>query len=77
MGAIIKSKGVKIMWIRLARWFEWVFGTILMATLTIIVSLEFLDNFNRWALLIGLFLFFVASLVKQFDDAGWFKNRGV
>lgn len=62
------------MWLRIARWFEWVFGTLLMATITVIVSLEFLDGFSQWALLIGLLLFFVVSLVKQFDDAGWFKK---
>ena len=62
------------MWIRRARWFEWAFGTILLGTITVITSLEFQSNYGRWALLIGLFIFFIASLIKQFDDAGWFKN---
>lgn len=60
--------------IRLARFFEWAFGTVLMVTITVIVSLEYLDGFGRWALLVGLFVFFIATLVKQFDDAGWFKK---
>ena len=62
------------MWLRLARYFEWAFGTALMVTITVIVSLEYLDGFGRWALLVGLFVFFIATLVKQFDDAGWFKK---
>lgn len=61
--------------IRLARFFEWVFGTVLMVTITVIVSLEYLDGFSRWALLVGLLVFFVATLIKQFDDAGWFRTR--
>ncbi len=60
--------------IRLARWFEWVFGTILLSTITVITSLQFQSNYGRWALLIGLLIFFVASLIKQFDEAGWFKK---
>ena len=60
--------------IKLARFFEWAFGTVLMVTITVIVSLEYLDGFGRWALLVGLFVFFIATLVKQFDDAGWFKK---
>lgn len=62
------------MWLRLAKWFEWVFATILMTTITVIVSLQYLSGFNRWALLIGLFIFFVATLVTQFNEAGWFKK---
>ena len=62
------------MWLRLARWYEWAFGTILLTTIGVIVSLHYLSNFSRWALLLGLLLFLIASLVKQFDDAGWFKQ---
>jgi len=46
----------------------------LLATITVVTSLQFQSNFGRWALLIGLLVFFVASLIKQFDDAGWFKR---
>ncbi len=60
----------KNMLIRLARWFEWVFGMLLMTTITVATSLNFLTGFNRWALLIGLLLFFVASLIVQLDNAG-------
>ena len=62
------------MLLRLAKGFEWVFATILMTTITVIVSLEYLSGFARWALLIGLFIFFVATLVTRFDEAGWFKK---
>ena len=67
------------MWLCLARWaryFEWVFGTVLMTAIGVIVSLKELKggSFGQWALLIGLFIFLVASLIKQFDDAGWFKR---
>ena len=61
--------------IKAARFFEWAFGTILMVTITVIVSLEYLDGFSRWALLVGLLVFFIATLIKQFDDAGWFRTR--
>ena len=47
------------MWLRLAKWFEWVFATILMTTITVIVSLQYLSGFAQWALLISLFIFFV------------------
>ncbi len=57
------------MWLRLARWYEWVFGMILMVTLGVIVLLPYLNSFNRWALIIGLFLYFVASLARSFADA--------
>ncbi len=61
--------------IRLAKFFEWAFGTVLMVAITVIVSLEYLDGFGRWVLLVGLFVFLIATLVKQFDDAGWFKCK--
>lgn len=61
--------------IRAARFFEWAFGTSLMVTITVIVSLEYLDGFGRWALLVGLLVFFIATLIKQFDDAGFFRTR--
>lgn len=57
------------MLIRIARWYEWAFGTILLTTIGVILSLQYLSGFNRWALITGLLLFFVASLIKQFDDA--------
>ena len=63
------------MWIQLAHWFEWVFGVITLATITVITSLNFLTGFSKWALIIGLLLFFVASLISQFDNAGWFGRR--
>ena len=55
--------------LRLARWYEWVFGPILMVTLGVIVILPYLSGFSRWALIIGLVLYFIASLVRSFDDA--------
>ncbi len=57
------------MWLRLARWYEWTFGTILLITIGVILSLQYLNGFSQWALIIGLLIFFIASLVKQFDDA--------
>lgn len=57
------------MLIRLAKWYEWAFGTTLLTTIGVILSLRYLDGFSQWALTIGLLIFFVASLVKQFDDA--------
>jgi len=63
------------MWIRLAHWFEWAFGVILLSTIAVITSLNFLAGFSRWALIVGLFIFFVASLIAQFDNAGWFGHK--
>jgi len=57
------------MWLRIARWYEWAFGTILLTTIGVILSLQYLSGFSQWALITGLFLFFVASLSKQFDDS--------
>jgi hypothetical protein len=63
------------MWLNLARWFEWVFGVVMLGTITVITSLIYLDGFSRWALLIGLLLFFIATLVVQFDRAGRFRHE--
>lgn len=52
-----------------ARLFEWIFGTILMVTLGVIAILPLLNEYNRWVLIIGLFLYFVASLARMIDDA--------
>ena len=62
------------MGLRLAHWFEWVFGVILMTTITVITALNYLSGFSRWALLIGLFIFLFASLIVKFDNAGWFGH---
>ncbi len=56
------------MWLRLAKWFEWVFATILMTTITVIVSLQYLSGFAQWALLISLFIFFVLTLLNWRQD---------
>jgi hypothetical protein len=66
--------GGRRIWRRLARCFEWVFSTLLMTTITVIVSLEYLSGYSRLVLLIGLFIFFVATLISQFDRAGWFNR---
>jgi hypothetical protein len=60
----------------LARWFEWIFGTVLMTAITVIVSLQYLKGYGRMLLLIGLGIFLVATLISQFDQAGWFGRRG-
>lgn len=57
------------MWLRLARWYEWVFGMILMVTLGVIVLMPYLNDFSQWALIIGLFLYLIASLARSFNDA--------
>lgn len=57
------------MLLRIAKWYEWAFGTMLLTTVGVILSLHYLSGFGQWALIIGLLLFFVASLVKQIDDA--------
>jgi len=57
------------MWLRIARWYEWMFGMVLMVTLGVVVLLPYLDGFSRWALIIGLFIYFVATLARSFDDA--------
>jgi len=62
--------------IRLARWFEWVFAMVLMTTITVIVSLQYLDGCGRVLLLIGLGIFLVTTVISQFDQAGWFGRRG-
>jgi hypothetical protein len=55
--------------VKIARYYEWLFGTILLTTLGVILSLEYLNGFSQRALMIGLLLFFMASLVKQYDEA--------
>ena len=62
--------------ILLARWFEWVFATVLMTAITVIVSLQYLSGCGRVVLLIGLGIFLVATVISQFDQAGWFGRRG-
>jgi hypothetical protein len=64
------------MFMRLARWFEWVFATVLMTTITVIVSMQYLKGSAQVLLLIGLLIFFVATLISQFDQAGWFGRKG-
>ena len=56
-------------WMGLARWYEWVFGMILMVTIGVIVILPLVGCFSWWALIIGLFLYFIASLARSWDDA--------
>lgn len=73
---IAKQYAGSQIWRRLGRWFEWVFGTVLMTTITVIVSFEYLEGYARVLLLIGLGIFFVATLISQFDQAGWFGRRG-
>ena len=68
-------KGKIAMGLRLTHWFEWVFGVITMTTITVITSLNFLSGFSRWALIAGLLVFFIASVIVQFDNAGWFGHR--
>ena len=68
--------GGKHILIRLARWFEWVFATVLMTTITVIVSLKYLDGCGRCLLLAGLGIFLVATVISQFDQAGWSGRRG-
>ncbi len=60
--------------LRGVKFIEWAFGTVLMGTITVILTLQYLDGFARWTLLVWLFVFFIATLVKQFDDAGWFNR---
>jgi len=62
------------MGLRLAHWFEWVFGVITMTTITVITALNYLSGFGRLALLVGLFIFLIASVIVQFDNAGWFGH---
>lgn len=64
------------MWRRLARWFEWVFATVLMTTITFIVSLQYLSGCGRVLLIIAWGVFLVATVISQFDQAGWFGRRG-
>lgn len=63
-------------WRRLARWFEWVFATVLMTTITFIVSLQYLTGCGRVLLIIAWGIFLVATVISQFDQAGWFGRRG-
>ena len=57
------------MLLRLARWYEGMFGMVLVVTLGVVVLLPCLSGFSRWALMIGLLLYFVATLARSFDDA--------
>lgn len=63
------------MCLKMAKWFEWSFGVVLMATITVITSLNFLEGFARGALLVGLLLYLIVSLIVQFDKAGWFDHE--
>ena len=62
--------------VRLARWFEWVFAIVLMTTITFIVSLQYLTGYGRMVLIIAWGIFLVATVISQFDQAGWFGRRG-
>ena len=61
------------MFLRGVKWFEWAFGTITLTAIGIILSLKELSGYGQWILIIGTIIFFITSLIKQFDDAGWFK----
>lgn len=50
--------------IKLARWFEWEFGTILIVAIGIIVTVKDLHGFGQWILIIGLILYFIASILR-------------
>ena len=56
------------MLLRLARYYEWVFGSVLMVTLGVIVLLPILSGYSQWVLVIGLLLYLVATLARVFDD---------
>jgi len=53
-----------------ARWYAWVFGAVLMVALGVVAVLLLLEghSYSQCVLLIGLFLYFVASLVTFRDD---------
>lgn len=52
----------------LARWYEWVFGPILMTCIGVILSLQSLSGFNRWLMITGLIFYLIASLARLVDD---------
>ena len=54
------------MWI--ARWYEWVFGPIIMTSVGVTLVLQSLSGFYRWVLIIGLLLYLIASLARLVDD---------
>jgi len=68
--------GGKDMLIRLARGFEWAFATVLMTAIGVVLSLKYLKGCTQVLLLVLLFIFFIATLVSQIHQAGWFGRRG-
>ena len=68
--------GVRQILIRLARWYEWVFATVLMTAIGVILTLRYLEGSVRVLLLFLLFVFLVATVLSQFHQAGWFGRGG-
>ncbi len=72
---IVNKIGITIRFIiRVARAWEWAFGTVLMGTITVVLLLQNLDKLQRCFLLGCLFVFLFATLVRVFDDTGWFNR---
>ena len=55
-------------WTNLARFFEWLFGMILMIALGVVAILPLLSGMNRLIVIIGLCLYFIASLTRVIGD---------
>ena len=56
-------------WTNLARFFEWLFGMIFMVALSVLAILPLLSGWNRLIVIIGLFLYFIASLTRVIGDS--------
>jgi hypothetical protein len=65
------------MFLRVVRYVEWALGTITLTFLGVLFSLKELSSYGQVLLITATIIFFVASLIKQFDDAGWFKKSSV
>jgi hypothetical protein len=55
----------------IARWYAWVFGTVLLTIVGAILLLPYLNAKSQWqwALVLGLFLFIIATLATNCHDA--------
>jgi len=52
----------------IARYYAWVFGPIFMVTLGAIAIMPLLTGCSQWILIIGLFLYYPAALIRFWDD---------
>ena len=65
------------MLIKLARFFEWAFGAVLMTTIAVVLLLteNIFSGFSYWVVIISLFLYLTSTVIRVYDDHGWFTKQ--